>query len=218
MKIFLLPGLGYDERIFENLDFGDYTVEALTWIEPEPAESLLSYASRMGKRILEEEEELILIGHSLGGILAQTLATLKKIPKLILIASIKSREELPWHFKMVAPLRLQYFFTKGICIHTVKYWGKVHDLVTPAEQALFKSMVSRHTNTYLQWALKTLSNWEAPKLPETTTICQIHGTKDKTFPIQYIKKPSYSIKQGSHILLYKRSEEVSAIIRAELEK
>jgi hypothetical protein len=41
MKIFLIPGLGFDFRIFQNIDFEDFEVEYINWIEPKLEESLL---------------------------------------------------------------------------------------------------------------------------------------------------------------------------------
>lgn len=212
MNITLIPGLGYDCRIFENLEIPHTHTECLHWIEPHRAESLHAYAQRMYAKIKHKEEPLTLIGHSLGGMVAQEIASVRNIQQIILVSSIKSRSEMPLSFKMVRPLRLDKLFTKEISIKTVRYWGSGHGFETDTEKELFKSMVGKQSNTYLQWALRELSSWQEPAIPDTTDLIHIHGTHDKTFPFRLIKDPDIVIENGSHILVYKQAQTLSKII------
>ena len=212
MKIYLLPGLGYDCRIYERLDFKTHEVKHLNWIEPKRGEAIQEYAKRMCVDVLNDEGEIILIGHSLGGIIAQEIASITKIKKVILLSSIKSRAEMPRFFKLVAPFRLQLLFTRQISLRTIQFWGKNHGMETREDQALFKSMVGKQSNFYLQWALKSLSRWKAPSLLQETAIFQIHGTDDKTFPISLIHKPDVVIENGSHFMVFKQAERIGRIL------
>jgi pimeloyl-ACP methyl ester carboxylesterase len=216
MKIYLIPGLGYDGRIFERLDFKGHDVKRLRWIEPKEKEAIHDYAARLFEDLPANEEDIILIGHSLGAIMSQEIAAQKKIKKIILLSSIQSRNELPMLFKLVKPFRFYLFFTKEIAINTVKYWGKNHGFSSKKEQALFKSMVGQHSNNYLQWALKALSEWTKPSVPLTTEIFQIHGTNDKTFPIELVENPNVVIENGTHIMVYKQPQKINEIILGQL--
>ena len=174
MRIILIPGLGYNCRIFENLDLSDFDKQCLNWIEPFPNEKLREYSQRIFNQIENNHEKLIIIGHSFGGIVAQEIASFERIDQIILISSIKSRKEMPWHFKIVKSLFLHKFFTKQMSIKTVNFWGKTHGFETQNEKELFKDMVGHHTNTYLQWALKSLSSWQETKIPNSTTIFHVN--------------------------------------------
>jgi pimeloyl-ACP methyl ester carboxylesterase len=219
MKIYFIPGLGFDSRIFQNLKLVGIDVEYIDWIDPISSnENISDYAARLSINIKPQSEGTVLIGHSLGGVLSQEIAQIKKIDKIILISSIKSRKELPFHLKIVAPLRLHHLFIKKICIKTVKYWGKKHGYESNSEQDLFKSMVAKNTNKYLQWALKTLSKWQSPNLPKETTIFQIHGSDDKMFPLKLIDKPNVVIENGSHVMLLKPYREINEIILEEIKR
>ncbi|MGB0789747.1 MAG: alpha/beta hydrolase, partial [Marinirhabdus sp.] len=132
---------------------------------------------------------------------------------IILISSIKSRKELPLFFKLVKPLKLSTLFTKKLCTKTVKYWGKNHGFETKSEKDLFKSMVGKHTNFYLQWALRELSSWHGPKISPQTKIVHIHGTNDRTLPYKLVSKPDFTIENGSHICVLKKPEKISALIK-----
>lgn len=212
MNVYLIPGLGYDQRIFERLDLKKVQAIALDWIEPKAEEDIQQYARRMAERIPESAEKITLIGHSFGGIMAQEIANLRSVEKIILIGSIKSREELPFYFKMVAPLKLYVFFTKEICIRSIPYWGKKHGFVSTEDQELFKSMLGKQSNQYLQWALRQLSIWQTVVLPEHTQIFHIHGDRDKTLPFSLIQKPYFRISNGGHLISYRRAEELSVLL------
>jgi len=212
LRIILIPGLGYDCRIFENLDLAKFNTECLNWIEPKPNEKLKEYSQRLFNQIDIADEKIMLIGHSLGGIVAQEISSVKKVDQIILISSIKSRKEMPLSFKIVKPLFLDKLFTKELSIKTVKYWGKSHGFENKEEKEFFKSMVGKQTNSYLQWALRELSTWKEPKIPNSTKLIQIHGADDKTFPIKLINKPNVVIENGTHIFVYKQAQKTSDLI------
>lgn len=212
MKLYLLPGLGFDHRIFSKLNLDNYNPRYINWIEPCKNESLQNYALRLSEKIEDTAEPIVLIGHSLGGILSQEIARIKKIDTIILLSSIQSRAENPFFFKIIQPLRLHYLFTKQWTVKTVKYWGAAHGYETEEEQALFKSMVNQHSNHYLQWALKNLSMWRPVSDEFSTRIIQIHGDKDKTFPIRNIKKPNEVVENGGHFMVFRRADFVGRTI------
>ena len=213
MKICLIPGLGYDCRIFKQLELVGFDVVRLNWIEPKTHEKIHDYAQRLFSTVKVLDEKIIFIGHSLGGIIAQEIASINRVEKIILISSIKSRKELPFTFKLIKPLRLDRFFNKEISISTIRFWGKSHGFETEEERNLFQSMVGNQTNFYLKWALRELSSWHEPKKLPKTQILHIHGTKDKTLPYKLVKNPDFTIENGSHICVLKRAKEVSKIVK-----
>lgn len=212
MKTYLIPGLGFDHRIFKNLNLNGFQKEYIDWIEPKRKESIGDYAKRLAERVSSDAEGITLIGHSLGGIISQEIAKIRKIDQIILISSIKSRKENPFHFRIIRPLALHHFFTKKLTFSTFKYWAKKHDYESLEEQALFKDMVNQQSNHYLQWALKVLSNWQTPNLAPHTKVFQIHGAVDQTFPIKNITNPDRILKNGGHFMVYKHPEIISQII------
>lgn len=217
MRLILVPGLGYDDRIFHNLNLDNYKIEYLNWIEPQKNEHIHDYSKRMFDTVNISTEKTILIGHSLGGIVSQEIASVHQIEKIILISSIRSRKELPFSFKIVKPLGLYKFFTKQICIKSLPFWAKQHGFNEETKK-LFKSMIRKQTNSYLQWALKALSSWKEPIIPDTTNIIRIHGTNDKTLPYKLIHKPDVTIKNGSHICVIDEAEKISDFIKRTIQE
>ena len=97
-RIYLLPGLGADYRIFQNIDLQGHEVINISWVEPEKQDTLATFAHKLIKEfnILPDS---ILIGNSLGGMFAIELAKKIKTDKVILISSIKTIKEAPLSFQ-----------------------------------------------------------------------------------------------------------------------
>jgi len=105
-----------------------------------------------------------------------------------------------------------------VILSEVLWPGKDHGFVKEEDIELFKSMVGSHSNEYLQWALKNLSNWKRPTPLSPTPVFHIHGKLDKTLPFKNIKNTDCIIDDGSHILLYKQAEKIGNIIKDVIEK
>jgi pimeloyl-ACP methyl ester carboxylesterase len=217
MKIYFIPGLGFDRRIFQNLELVGADMEYIDWIEPISLnENIKAYATRLATQIEQHSDGTILIGHSFGGVISQEIAQIKRINKIILISSIKSRNELPFNFKILWITGLYKFFTKQLAVKTFKFWGSYQGYKSNEEKELFVDMVSKQSNKYLQWALGRLSVWSNPKSLSGTDIVHVHGDLDKTFPISLIKKPNFIIPNGDHFMVYKQARKLSEILNKEI--
>lgn len=87
-KIYLISGLGADERMFQRLNFYNFEPVYLQWISPKKNESISDYAARLKSQITEEKP--IIIGLSLGGMMAVEISKQIKTEKVVLISSIKT--------------------------------------------------------------------------------------------------------------------------------
>lgn len=217
MKIFLFPGLGFDYRIFNKLELSQFDVQHLDWIEPQSNENFRSYALRFSERMIHQDEKMVIIGHSLGGMLAQEIASFKKIDTIILISSIKHESQNPFQFRIIKHLGLQHLFTKGFTLKTFPFWAKDHGYESKEEKDLFISMVSQYSNSYLKWALKQVSIWKKHEPLYPTRVIQIIGDRDKNFPFKNIKDAEHVIKGAGHFMVYKRSDILNGIILPILE-
>lgn len=218
MRVYLIPGLGYTEQIFEKLRLNGAQIKSLNWLEPKANESIENYAGRMAEQMVFSDDEVVLIGHSFGGILCQEIARRYQVDKVILLSSIQSRAENPLQFRILKPLGLHRIITKSFILKTFPFWGHQHGFVSKEEKALFPQMVGRYSNNYYRWALWHLSTWENKATSVQQNIVRIHGEQDKTFPINLVQQVDHLVKGGSHIMVYKQSALVSDILNQELAK
>jgi pimeloyl-ACP methyl ester carboxylesterase len=214
LKIYCIPGLGFDHRIFANLALEPHEVEFIDWLEPERDESLSAYVERMAEPIDDGEGPVALVGHSFGGVVGQEIARIRDVSCVVLLASIRARRENPLPFRLLKPLGLHVLFRKGLVEWGLGPFGAICDYERGAEQDLVRDMVRRHSNHYLSWALGRLSEWKPGEMPERTRVVQIHGDRDITFPLRRILHPDHVLSRAGHFFVYKRGEELTPLIRA----
>ena len=217
MKIFMIPGLGFDHRIFRNLHLPDCQPVFLNWIDPLPEETLNGYAKRIAQ-LIPDNEPIILLGHSFGGILCQMISELKKVDAIFLISTIESRNELPLNLKIIAHLGLERVITRSLILRSFRFWGESYGYSDKEAQSLFKEMIKNNSKTYLKWALKTISEWEEPESSRNgAKVIRIHGALDKTFPIKRMNAVDYIIDGGHHFMVFQKAAKISEIIMKEIE-
>ena len=107
-KIFLIAGLGADTRIYNNIDLGDNEVIPVDWIEPHKTDTLTTYSQKLIHQYFITDNSIV-IGTSLGGMLAIEIAKQVRLNKVILISSIKTVHEAPAYFKFFKAVPVQQF-------------------------------------------------------------------------------------------------------------
>ena len=87
--VYFISGLGADERVFQFLDLSKIEHQFIQWNEPQKKESLSSYCKKLTEQI-DLKQEIILIGISFGGIIAQEISKIIECKKVIIISSVKT--------------------------------------------------------------------------------------------------------------------------------
>lgn len=208
-QIYLLAGLGFDKRIFYNLELKRVEINYLEWLEPEVNESFENYIGRMAEQIDTGHDKLILAGHSFGGIVVQKLAKLFNPEKTIIISSIKSKSEMPITLKFLRVFKLYNLFNQKLILMTFPIWARAFGYNSEKGRNLFVQMISNCSDNYFKWAMDKIVHFEG--IEGIENLFHIHGTNDKTFPIGKIIDP-YLIKDGSHFMVFSKPEEVSEIL------
>ena len=101
--ILLIPGLGTDRRIFEQLIplLNSNDVRCIEYQDPENVQcSIKEYAQQVVAKLPEGTTNPVLIGMSLGGTVATELSFLIPYQKLVLVSTFKHRSECPFLFKL----------------------------------------------------------------------------------------------------------------------
>jgi len=207
--IYLMPGLGLDHRIFDQLSFRSGNVYYLNWLEPLVNESLSSYTERLSRMIKKGPNPLVFIGHSFGGVLVQELHRLVQAYKLVLISSIHSPQELPFQLRLLKYTRLHRLIRTDVLKGSLWIWGGKHGYDTPELQALFRQSAGQLSHYYFRWAVEQIVCWTT--VPTPCTILRIHGTEDKTFPFQRIGGAT-AIEKGDHLAVCKHGPLISKLI------
>jgi hypothetical protein len=74
---------------------------------------------------------------------------------------------------------------------------------------VFKSILKNKDRKFLKRTSNIIINWD--RMAFSKNIIHIHGDKDHTIPLKNVKA-GYIIANGSHMMVYNRSEEISKLI------
>ena len=207
-SIVLFPGLGASEKLFERFDFGDAKTLVIKFLIPEKNETLQHYCLRLSETI-PADENLIFIGVSFGGILAQEVSKIIPPKKIILISTIKTEGEKPLYFSLVKSLPAYKVLPVSWLKKVVILLGDFFTPKSNEEHKLFLSFVSEADSRVIRWGIHQTLYWEQKQM--LGNIIHIHGSKDRLFPIKKIKT-YLAIEGGSHFMIIQRSVEINALI------
>lgn len=209
---YFIPGLGFNEEVIAPLLDLSLDITTVNWIEPLAKETIQSYAKRMSESIDTSTGTITLIGYSFGGIIAQEISQIIDVDQIILISTCKSRAENSLALKALSPLKFNKVIKKNIILKTFPLWASSYGYETPKEMEIFRSMIKKNTDTYLDWAVKSVSTWER-KFEINVPLIHIHGDKDRTFPIKNIHNVTHIVKGGDHFMIYKKAKEIALLFK-----
>ena len=210
--IYLIPGVGANDKVFENLDLGNFEIVHLKWPKHKKNEQIETYVKKLLPQI-KKDTQPVLLGMSFGGIVAIELAKLINPHKTIIISSIKTYHEQPIKLMFLNSLKFHRLIP-GKFVIKFRFWmnwllGKLssHDL------ELIESMLKDADIEFNEWAVDQVIHWKNEEIPKN--LIHIHGTSDRIFPNFYIKNAIW-IKGGTHFMIVNRAKEISKLIRKEL--
>ena len=196
--VYFVPGLAAGKEIFEYISLPNhlYDVRVLEWIPPHKNESIKQYAQRMANLIIEKN--IILIGVSFGGVMAQEMSFFLKTKKIIIISSVKSKHEIPYKLKILKRIPLYKFIPNRFLDNTKKIIKYGLGIKTKSKLDLYQKYLSVKDTKYLKWAIKQMVGWKRVNIIKD--VIHIHGDKDPIFPIKKINN-CIVVPGGTHIML-----------------
>lgn len=211
MKIYLIPGLGADKRMYTPQLKLFPEAEVLEHLPAVKGETLTQYAQRLAQGI-DTSAPFVLIGTSLGGMIALELTNYVQPSKVILLASVKGRDELPAFIRSMRYLNFHKLIPPG-------FYKRINGLMAArldsrrdsTVAALIREMTLDASPQFIDWAINAVINWQ-PQFNMPDNLVHIHGSNDTLFPIRHIKQ-AIVIKNGSHVMNLTLSAEVNKALK-----
>lgn len=207
--IYLIPGQGSDERLFQNIEIENYEIRHIKFEVPEKKATMSRYAEQLAAQI-DTTTRYSIIGVSLGGMLAIEMSKNMNPEEVILIASAKTVDEIPKLYK----------FFKKLPVHLLlggrfyKFWTialqPLYEPMPKEDQKMWRSMMKEKNPKFMKRAVRCIVGWDNEEYDKDKTL-HIHGTKDKTLPLKNIKDPVV-IENGTHVMTLINGKEISGII------
>ena len=214
-RTYFIGGFATDIRLYrDQLDHIPGAVY-LPFPHPDPGDSLETYALKF-LPLIDQEQPFSLVGQSMGGIIVMELIRHINPEKIILISSVKSRDEMPRWFNFLRTTRLYRLASGPVIVAAIRFGSLfMPELARDRDlRRLCLDMTRENGPAFLQWCTGAIINW--PGRPATRKdIIHIHGTKDTMFPFRYVKN-TLPVARGSHLMLLNKAAVITRMLREQL--
>lgn len=207
-KIYIFSGLGVDKRVFDNIDFENLNPNFVEWIEPKKNEPLVNYCKRISQEI--KAENPILIGLSFGGMVAAEIAKIIKTKNVILIASAKTKNELPLLYRIAGSLKITKLIPTSILKQQNFLTNWFFGVKSKEDKNLLGKILNETDPKFLKWAINEITNWK--NLEKPMNYIHIHGNNDKIIPIKNVDA-NFIIENGGHFMTVNKPKEIEQLIK-----
>lgn len=209
-----LPGMGADSRLFSHLKVDNARIECVEYLPPKDNESLSDYCQRLAERISPGPDDIYL-GVSLGGVMAQELASLVRPSLVILISSLTASRQINQGLRWLNQPLARKLTTGKITRSGLRLTGLLNGVKRREDAELLEQMALDADPGFLRWSMAALVDWQAPQL--ACDQVHLHGTDDRVIPYKRVST-THTIDGGSHFMILDRAEEISNIIQNTLKK
>lgn len=210
-KLYIFSGLGADERVFKRLDFPGCSVTFIKWITPLKEESIEAYTARLLQQV--NTPKPLLLGLSFGGMIAVEAVKQIATEKVIVIASAKTKKEIPFYYRFAGAARLHKMVPAS--------WFKRSNSITNwffgahavAEKKLLKQILQDTDPVFLTWAIDKIVRWS--NQTPIQNLFHLHGTSDRILPLRFVNCDA-TVKHGGHFMTLNKVEEINRILQQQL--
>jgi pimeloyl-ACP methyl ester carboxylesterase len=210
MKVYLLPGVGCDPRLFSRLDLEGVEAVPLEWPQFQPDDTLPRIAERLRPQV-DADAPHILVGVSMGGMVAQELALLTRPEKVVLISSWTGPQEWPPLVRLSARLGL-YRTIRDWSMRAVWPLKRMLDRREAAVDRLLWDMARTQSARQLRNGTGAILRWQGSRWHGP--LVRIHGDRDIVTPLRF--PVDHLVHGGQHVMVLTRAEEVSRWLREAL--
>jgi pimeloyl-ACP methyl ester carboxylesterase len=198
--IYVLPGMGANSTMYSGAWL---TLPNCFFVEWPPYKKENSI-EKIGERVVEEAEikdGAILVGSSLGGIVACEIAKLRNLSHLFLVGGAKKKEEINDFLALIHPLAdlLPIEFIQMVA-------GKIPNEVT--------KMFNRSQAEFIRAMCRAIFEW--PGLDDTVfKPARIHGRFDRVIPVP---PDADKIVDGGHLIAMTHAQECVDFITSRIDR
>jgi pimeloyl-ACP methyl ester carboxylesterase len=210
-ELYIFSGLGADERVFQQLDFSGFLTTFVKWLVPHETDTIELNATRL----LDQIKTTIptLVGLSFGGLMAVEVAKQVDTEKVILIASAKTKNKIPYYYRFAGHLGVHKLLPTGLLKSSNFVTNWFFGTSTTFDKQLLKQILIDTDPIFLKWTIDKVVRWT--NQTQTKNLFHIHGTSDRILPLRFVNS-DYIIKNGGHFMTLNKSEELNTILKQKI--
>lgn len=208
-RVWVLPGMGADSRIFRSFKF-PWSATFLEWLDPKDGETISSYADRLLKEHDIAENDLI-FGYSFGGIIAQDWASRNKVQRVVLLNSLHYKSSVRPFFRVLSFTGILRWAPKDSIMKFIFFLARLNSKPS-SHLDLTLEMMEQFDDRYYRWVLKHVLSWNHP-----TPLCPIDVIQGEVDPVflnsTYEQKRTWTLKNAAHLSFQTHGPEISYLLK-----
>ncbi len=213
MNLYFISGLGADKRVFQKLVLPDYfQIHHIEWLPTEKQETLSSYCKKLSEQI-DTTKPFTLVGLSFGGVIAVEMTKFLHPVQTVLISTFCFKKEVPWFYFILSKTGIYKLVPVRVFLKPNHFVFRLFGAYNLRAKELFRQILEDTNPEFFHWALNQLFSWDNDWRPPN--LVRIHGTADKVLPYK-TNMQAIPVKDGSHLMVYSKSEIVSEILTEKL--
>jgi len=130
--------------------------------------------------------------------MVQEMSNFLDLKKLIIISSVKSKNELPRKMRLFKTIPAYRLIPPSFLENTKNMVKYGLGIKSKTKLETYQKYLSVKNTQYLKWAIKQMVGWD--RTIEIENVIHIHGDKDPVFPVEKIKN-CIIVPGGTHIML-----------------
>lgn len=209
--LFLLSGMGADERVFAEQIKALPHLVVPRWLAPETKESIAHYAERFAAQ-LKPGRPCFIGGASFGGFVALEMVPHLDVLGCFLIGSARSPENFPPAFRALRNLAraagaIPFEFAQLLSKAALLSSGGLLDQQATALLA----QLAESDAAFLRWACRAVVAWDGPAEKCRVPLFQIHGAQDSVLPAR-LATGAELVPDAGHALSMSHPQAVTAFL------
>lgn len=211
-KLYCISGLGADERVFMKLRVKNVQLVHIPWPDYDEHDELPCYAQKVSSLI--KEENPLILGVSLGGMIGVEISKIRPVEKVILVSSAKTKKEMPPYEGLFGKLMRSKIVPSFMYKIPNPIMYERFGAETDEDEALLNAILKDSDGKFMKWAMRAISFWQNETI--VPPVAHIHGMQDRIIFPGNIQADRW-IDDGGHMMIYNRAEEVSKFIQEQID-
>jgi pimeloyl-ACP methyl ester carboxylesterase len=207
MHFYLIPGMGANAQLYSKFQLPG-VMHALDWPHHGDARTLADYAKILASQITTTHN--ILVGSSMGGMVATELSHLVRPMATILLSAPSGRHQFPMTLKTLDHLGLHKIVGPQQLYRLAHAADLFMGFKNPEDRKRFYDMLQTNGPEFLHFSVRAVLAWQHDSVP-TGPYIHVLGSRDRLFKAHKI--PHSAVVRGAgHFATHEKSEVICKLI------
>ena len=207
IKAYFLPGMATDQRLYSKMTIKGVEPVFIDWPPHQECKSLHDYAQLLAERFIQSAEPHVLVGSSMGGMVAVELSHITHPLHTYLLSAPATRREFPRLLNRVRASRVHKILGPKTVFQINRLADVFMGFKTAQDRAVFYEMLAENGPDFLHFAVNAVLEWDGQVAPAAYT--QMLGSEDKLFPPHCAEAIPQVIDGGGHFTTFEFPQELS---------